>query len=138
MFPAKVSPEASKNNGFRTPASAQKALDVVCTEAEISKHLTPHSMRRTFNNLMRREGVDRVALRAMIGHSSEGMTEHYSDVGIEEKKTAVSSLMQRLVAVGYGSDGANVDQKVDRTPSDPPFRAEIRTVGWDPEMKKPR
>jgi len=46
--------------------------------------------------------------------------------------------MQRLVAVGYGLDEAKVDQKVDRTPSDPPFRAEIRTVGWDPDMKKPR
>lgn len=62
----------------------------------IGKHLTPHGMRRTFNNLLRQQSVDRQVLRSLTGHSSETMTGLYSTVEVEEKKAAVTNLVQRL------------------------------------------
>ena len=139
VFPANVVPETARYKGHRSSSSIQKALDLVCTEAGINKRLTSHAMRRTFNNLLRQEGVDRVALRAMTGHSSERMTEHYSDVGMEEKREAVSALMGGLeiepdadTAKGLGVD--KVDRKVDASAQSGSFRV----VTWTPDAKKPR
>lgn len=38
---------------------------------------------------MRQRGVDMITLRAITGHSSERMTEHYSEVTVEEKQGAI-------------------------------------------------
>jgi len=62
--------------------------------AKIEKHLSAHGMRRTFNNLMRQARVDRVVLHATIGHSSDSMTEHYSNVRPEEKLAAVNQFVE--------------------------------------------
>ncbi len=57
-----------------------------------------HGLRRTFNDLARRAGVDGVVTKSMTGHVTERMREHYSSVGLDEKRQAVGSLM-RLVQV---------------------------------------
>lgn len=44
-------------------------------------------MRRTFNNLVRQAAGD-IAARAMVGHATAQMTEHYSDVTVQEKREA--------------------------------------------------
>jgi integrase len=65
--------------------------------AQINMRFSPHGMRRTYNNLMRQEHVDRAVLHATIGHSSDKMTEHYSHVTKEEKLAAVDRLARLVV-----------------------------------------
>jgi integrase len=57
-------------------------------------HVTPQVLRRTFNTLLLLAGVDRVVIRAMMGHCSEQMTEHYAGVSDAVKQAAA----ERLVA----------------------------------------
>lgn len=45
-----------------------------------------------FNNLIRRV-AERVVVRSMTGHASEDMTDYYSWVDAEEKRTAVASVV---------------------------------------------
>lgn len=61
-----------------------------CAErAKVNKHVTPHTMRRTFNNLARQAAGEIVA-RSMTGHTTTAMTEHYSHVTLEEKNRALT------------------------------------------------
>ncbi len=84
----------SATGGYHTPSYLEKPFRRILKAAKIDKHLSAHGMRRTFNNLMRQARVDRVVLHATIGHSSESMTEHYSNVRPEEKLAAVNQLVE--------------------------------------------
>jgi hypothetical protein len=42
---------------------------------------------------MRRAGADGIVTRALTGHVTEGMTQHYSTVGFDEKEAAVAGLV---------------------------------------------
>jgi len=90
MFP-------SKTGGYRYSSVLQKPLAKAVEELKIGKRITAHTFRRTFNNLMRQSGIDRVTLRAMTGHFSEEMTEHYSEVTPEEKRRAAATGMAPVV-----------------------------------------
>lgn len=112
----------STRGTYRTPAVLRRAMERCAVRASIEKHVTPHTMRRTFNNLTRRAAGDIVA-RSMTGHVTEAMTEHYSHVGLLEKEEAVAralgaDLAARVKAAGdarWGSGGSGVDpQQVDR------------------------
>jgi integrase len=81
-------------------------------ETKITERFTVHGLRRTFNDLTRRAGVDGVVIKSLTGHVTEQMRSHYSTVGIEEKLVAVSSV-HRLVPLRSGDVGgdANSAQK---------------------------
>jgi len=66
-----------------------------CKRAGISIRFTPHGMRRTWNNIAR-QLADGMVVRAMIGHADEGMTEHYSRVGNDEKRTAAEAVARAM------------------------------------------
>ena len=85
----------SATGGYHVPSYLEKPFRRILKAAKIVRHLSPHGMRRTCNNLLRQAEVDRIVMHATIGHSSDRMTEHYSHVGTQEKLAAVS----RLVAV---------------------------------------
>ncbi len=86
----------SRRGTFRYESSLTKPIARILSECGIDKHLTPHGMRRTFNNLLRQQSVDRQVLRSLTGHSSESMTGLYSTVDVNEKQAAVTGLVQRL------------------------------------------
>jgi integrase len=92
IFPSRV-------GTYRYPSSIRVALDKVSERAELDRHVTPHWMRHTFNNLLRQAKVDHIVLRATTGHQTESMTEHYSHVELEEKREAVAKV---LAMVGVG------------------------------------
>lgn len=78
----------------------RKALHACMAGAGIDT-FTIHGFRHTFNNLVRQAAGlagQNVVLQAMTGHSSDEMTEHYSQVSIEEKRVAVGGLL-KLVAL---------------------------------------
>lgn len=87
----------SATGGYHVPSYLGKPFRRIRKAAKIEKHLSPHGMRRTCNNLLRQADVDRVVMHATIGHSSDRMTEHYSHVGAQEKLVAVTRLVD-LVA----------------------------------------
>jgi integrase len=64
----------------------------------IQRRLTPHGMRRTFNNLMRQVENDKVVIQSMTGHSDDRMTEHYSHVSLDEKRSALDRLVEYVGA----------------------------------------
>jgi integrase len=80
-------------------------------DAGIEIRFTPHGMRRTWNDIAWRIGDGRV-VRAIIGHASEAMTDHYSRVDAAEKRTraeAVAGLLDGTAKRG----GPVVDEMVD-------------------------
>jgi integrase len=71
-------------------------LAKACTAAGISKRLTAHGLRRTFNDLARRVS-NREVVMAITGHTTDRMFEHYSLVDAAEKQ-AVSVRLLELAA----------------------------------------
>lgn len=55
----------------------------------IQQKVTPQVLRRTWNTLMALAGADRITIRAIMGHSSEQMTERYAGVSTATKLAAV-------------------------------------------------
>lgn len=72
---------------YRTPSMLFKPLERCTAKAGVEKRVAPHTMRRTFNNLVR-QAAGEIAARAMVGHATVEMTEHYSDVTVAEKRKA--------------------------------------------------
>lgn len=52
----------------------------VLEHARVAKHVTIHGLRRTATDLLRRAAVDPVTAKAIIGHTTDRMREHYSTV----------------------------------------------------------
>lgn len=71
--------------------------------AGITERFTPHGLRRTFNDMLRVAQVDPVIAKALTGHVTERMREHYSTVGLDEKRAAVASVL-RLLPQGESAD----------------------------------
>lgn len=82
----------SSRGKLRFPQSLAKVHALACDAAKIDIHVTPQVLRRTFNTLLVRAGVDRITLRAMMGHTTEQMTERYAGVALADKKAAVVNL----------------------------------------------
>jgi hypothetical protein len=69
------------------------------------------ALRRTVNNLIR-QSAGEIAARVIPGHGTQEMTEHYSDVTVDEKQLAQQRALGELVGVrGWGSP------KTDETPA---------------------
>lgn len=66
-------------------------LDRLCKRAKV-RRITPHGLRRTFNDLGRRV-CEKIVLQAITGHSTDRMTEHYSHVDHTEKRMAQASII---------------------------------------------
>lgn len=74
----------------------KKVLDKACPLAEVPR-VTAHGLRRTFNNLARKQ-TSREVLKSITGHTTDAMVEHYSVVGTDEK-TVVSRAVATLMGV---------------------------------------
>lgn len=80
----------SLTGGVRDGASLRAPLEIAAQAAKITQHVSPQVLRRTFNSLMVASGVDRITLRAQMGHSDEQMTARYAGVRHEVKKQEVT------------------------------------------------
>ncbi len=60
--------------------------------------MTIHGLRRTVTDLLRRAAIDPVAAKAIIGHATDRMRQHYSSVGADE----ALSIGNRVVALVPG------------------------------------
>jgi integrase len=93
MFP-------SSTGGLRCPSSLHKAWVTCLRAAKIEGRFTVHGMRRTFVDLARRARVDGVVTRSLTGHVTEKMRLHYSTVGMDEKRAAVTAVADLVWALG--------------------------------------
>ena len=72
----------------------------VLAHARIARRVTIHGLRRTATDLLRRTALDPVLAKAIIGHATDRMREHYSTVGADQAAavgTRLLALMPRLV-----------------------------------------
>lgn len=86
----------SVHGKIRDPNSSQKVWIELCKEAKIEQRLGPQVLRRSMNTLMVAEGVDRITLRAIMGHTSEQMTQRYAGIGHEAKAEALDRVRPSL------------------------------------------
>ncbi len=96
----------SAQGTYRTPSMLFKPLQRCTSKANVDKRVSPHTMRRTFNNLVRQAAGD-IAARAMVGHATAEMTEHYSDVTVQEKRKAQLAAFGDLTVQLGGSSGGS-------------------------------
>jgi len=87
---------------LRVPSSWQKCLPKWLAAAEITKHITPHSFRRTNVDVLRWAKVEPVVARSLVGHATQSMTETYSTVVEDEKRDAVARVAD---LIGVGASG---------------------------------
>lgn len=81
--------------GLMRNSSPTKALKAALAAAGVERRVTFHGLRRTFNNLARQAASGQV-VRAITGHVTERMTEHYSDVGLDEKRQVADAIVALL------------------------------------------
>jgi len=93
MFP-------STTGGLRASSSVRKSWKVCCEMAGIEGRFTPHGLRRTFNDLARRAGVDAVITKSLTGHVTDRMREHYSTVRLDEKRKAIGGIVRLIQGKG--------------------------------------
>jgi len=85
---------------YCSPSCLRGPLDKVVAEAEVPP-ISPQSFRRTWENLLRRAGVDNVVRRAVSGWRTETAQGIYATVAREERDQAADS----IVALVQGESG---------------------------------
>ena len=92
MFP-------SEAGTLRTPNTMDKAWAHCLKAANIKRRFTLHGLRYTFTDLIRLSNADAVVRRALTGHVTQEMQDHYSNVGTEEKRAAIAGAVRLIEAV---------------------------------------
>lgn len=82
-------------------ACMRKAFVDCLKVAGVERKFTSHGLRRTANDLLRRLAAGEV-VRAITGHVTVEMTEHYSHIDQQEKRAAVEGML-RLIRGGKAS-----------------------------------
>jgi integrase len=72
-----------------------RVLSKLCISAELTE-ITPHGLRRTYNDLLRRV-ADGMVVRSIIGHADQAMTEAYSQVDAGEKRAAAAAVVELVL-----------------------------------------
>lgn len=87
----------------------REVLDEACAAAKLGRRVTPHGLRHTANDLLRRVATGEV-VRSIVGHVTTQMTHHYSHVDTAEKTTAATRVLAlvRPIETG-GKTGGAVD-----------------------------
>lgn len=97
VFPSRV-------GGLMQPSSARKPLAKAAAAAGLGVRPSSHWFRHTLNRLLRQVEAG-VVQRAITGHVTEAMAEHYDHVSMAEKKAAVGrvvALVRREVGPAVG------------------------------------
>jgi len=95
-----------RNGGLLPQSHLRAPLRFVLAKLGIKKRVTTHGLRRSFNNLIR-QVAGGIIVRSIVGHSDEGMTEHYSRVGGAEKLAAVGGIVKLIPGLNGESGGGD-------------------------------
>ncbi len=80
---------------FRAKSTLLKAIAIVCEDAGLQR-ISPHSLRRTFEDLLREAGVEQMVRRAVAGWRTEKAQGIYATVGSKDRQAAAWA-METLV-----------------------------------------
>ena len=83
----------STTGRWRSPTCLDKPIRRIAKAAGIGKHLSAKFMRRTFQDLGRAAEVHDLVVRAISGHSTRQMQEHYSSVGPAEVREGLAKVV---------------------------------------------
>ena len=111
---------SNARGGLHKGTPMRTVLQKAVARAGLTIRLTPHGLRRTFNDLARRVASS-VVVRAIVGHVTEKMTEHYAVIDAGEKR-AVQDAVLRLVE-GRSEEKNSLQRehfREHRAPEDPP------------------
>jgi integrase len=86
----------SATGGYRAPSCLDKPIREIAKAAGIRKHLTPRFMRRTFQDLSRVAEVHDFVTRAISGHATTTMHQHYSTVSGDEVRSGLAKVVDLL------------------------------------------
>lgn len=104
----------STSGGWRSPTCLDKPIRRIAKAAGIAKHLSSKFMRRTFQDLGRAADIHDLVVRAISGHTTRQMQDHYSSVAPAEVRDGLARVLSlagfREVLAGDASVG-------DRRPS---------------------
>lgn len=81
---------------FRSQTTFQDAIAAVCAKADVPR-VTPHALRRTFEDLTREAGVEQLVRRAIHGWRSERAQGIYATVRREERDAAASAVVKLVL-----------------------------------------
>ncbi len=87
-------------NWYRYPSSLNVPIRKIVDASDLPR-VSPHSFRRTWENVLRRAGVDQMVRRAMAGWRSERAQAIYSEVDLDEAKLEADRAA-RIVLGGQG------------------------------------
>lgn len=87
----------SDAGGLRYVSSLHKPLAAASEQIKLGWTVGPQVLRRTYNTLLIAAGVDRIVLRAQIGHCDEEMSERYAGVGEDLKHEQIGKVFARLL-----------------------------------------
>lgn len=93
----------SSTGTYKTPGSLYKTWQKVKKAADIERRFTVHGLRGTFNDMTRLAGASDATTRAMIGHSTAEMTQHYASVTVAEKAAVVGRVLQLVQPTAVAS-----------------------------------
>jgi integrase len=88
----------SETGGYRSRSCLDKPFAAVAKAIGLKKRITPRGMRRTYQDLMRAANVEGVVVRAISGHATTRMQEHYSTVSPTEMSGALLRLANSVGA----------------------------------------
>ncbi len=80
------------HGGLREPSSAKKLWPLLQEALKTDIRIGPQVLRRSLNTQLVLQGVDRITLRSIMGHTSEAMTARYAGISVEAKADAVRGL----------------------------------------------
>ena len=83
----------SETGGYRSPSRLDKPIKAIAKAAGIKKDLSAKLMRRTFQDLGRAAQVQDLVVRAISGHATVEMQQHYSTVAGEEVRAGLAKVI---------------------------------------------
>jgi hypothetical protein len=123
----------SKTGELRASSVLDKPIRDIAEAAKIQKHLTPKLMRRTFQDLSRAAQVHDFVTRAISGHATSAMHEHYSSVAASEVREGLArviSLARFREAHGCAGGDGGGDGTVQGTET-PVTHSGVQATGGD-------
>jgi integrase len=83
----------STTGRWRSPTCLDKPIRRIAKAAGITKHLSAKFMRRTFQDLGRAADVHDLVVRAISGHATRQMQDHYSSVAPSEVRDGLAKVV---------------------------------------------
>lgn len=94
----------SDTGELRTRNVLAKPFEAISKELGLTFRLTPKGMRRTFNDVARWAGVNDVVTRAISGHQTPSMQDHYSTARAAEARAALTKVHAFVAGKNDGNE----------------------------------